>query len=41
MKITKISMDPGNRMLRIGVGKNEGCWFSRVDFWFIGYRITR
>ena len=41
MKLTKLNLDPANRMLRIGFGKNEGRLFARVDFWFIGFRITR
>lgn len=41
MKITKISMDKMNRMARVGFGKHEGKKFFRVDFWFIGFRITK
>jgi hypothetical protein len=40
MKITKVSMDKNNRMLRIGLGLNEGRWFFRVDLWIVGLRIT-
>lgn len=41
MKLTKILLDKPNRMLRVGLGKNNGHWFFRIDFWFVGYRITR
>lgn len=41
MTLTKIHLDKNNRMLRIGFGNNEGNWFARVDFWFIGFRITK
>lgn len=41
MTLTKISMDQDNRMLRLGIGKNNGCWFARVDLWCVGFRITR
>ena len=41
MKLTKIDLGKTNRMLRIGLGKNEGNWFFRVDLWCIGYRVTR
>ena len=40
-KVTKLSLDIANRMLRIGVGKHEGKWFFRVDLWSVGYRITK
>jgi len=35
-----IKMDPPNRMVRIGFGKNNGRWFARVDLWFVGFRLT-
>lgn len=41
MKLTKISLDKDNRMLRIGVGKNDGNWFFRVDAWCTGWRVTK
>jgi hypothetical protein len=41
MTLTKIKLDHQNRMLRMGVGKNEGNWFARVDLWYIGFRITK
>jgi hypothetical protein len=40
-KVTKLSLDTDNRMLRIGVGKHEGKWFFRVDLWTTGWRITK
>ena len=41
MTLTKLSLDAGNRMLRIGAGKNNGKWFARVDLWWIGLRVTK
>jgi hypothetical protein len=41
MTLTKIDLDPNNRMLRIGFGKNNSQWFARIDFWFMGLRITQ
>ena len=41
MTLTKIDLDRQHRMLRIGVGKNDGNWFARIDLWYVGYRITR
>jgi hypothetical protein len=35
-----ISMDVNNRMLRIGVGLNDGHTSFRLDLWSIGYRIN-
>lgn len=40
MTLTKIEMDANSRMIRIGLGKNEGRWFFRVDLWFAGWRVT-
>lgn len=40
MKLTKIPLDTNNRMIRIGIGKNEGNWFARIDLWFVGYRLS-
>lgn len=37
--VTFIRMDKDNRMLRVGLGKNKGNWFFRVDLWFFGFRI--
>lgn len=39
--ITRISLDKSNRMLRVGVGKNNGKWFARIDLWWKGWRLTR
>jgi hypothetical protein len=41
MKLNKIKLNSGNRMLRIGFGKHDGDWFVRVDFWWVGYRLTK
>lgn len=41
MKITKIEMEPQNRMLRLGGGLHDGRWFVRIDLWAIGFRLTR
>ena len=41
MKLFKISLDADNRMLRIGLGKNNGHWFARVDLWCVAFRITK
>lgn len=41
MTFTKLSLDKDNRMLRLGVGKNNGNWFARVDLWCVGFRITK
>jgi len=41
MTLTKLSLDKDNRMLRLGIGKNDGNWFARVDLWAIGFRITK
>lgn len=41
MKITKLNLDPTNRMLRIGFGKNDGKWFFRIDLWIVGFRVTK
>jgi hypothetical protein len=40
MKLTRIDLDKQNRMLRIGIGKNDGRWFARIDLWCVGFRIT-
>jgi hypothetical protein len=40
MQLTKLMLDKDNRMLRLGLGKNNGSWFVRIDLWFIGIRIT-
>jgi hypothetical protein len=41
MKIDKIKLNHNNRMIRIGLGKHDGNWFFRIDFWFIGYRFKK
>ena len=41
MKITRIPMPAGNRMLRIGLGQHDGRWFARIDLWWAGWRLTR
>ena len=41
LRLTTITLDPQNRMLRAGFGKHDGFWFARVDLWSVGFRITR
>lgn len=41
MTVTKIPLEINNRMLRIGLGKNDGNWFARIDLWMFGIRITK
>ena len=41
MKFSKVTMEPNNRMVRIGFGQNESRWFFRIDFWWFGIRITK
>ncbi len=36
----KIDLNKDNRMLRVGLGKNKGRWFIRVDLWFRAFRWT-
>jgi hypothetical protein len=40
MKLTRVDLDKQNRMLRIGIGKNDGRWFARIDLWYVGFRIA-
>lgn len=40
MSITTIPLDKDNRMIRAGLGKNNGNWFARIDLWFVGIRIS-
>ena len=40
MKFTKLIMDSGNRMLRVGVGQHNNVWFVRLDIWWIGFRMS-
>jgi hypothetical protein len=39
--ITVIQLDEKNRMLRVGFGLHDGCWFLRIDLWWVGYRLTK
>ena len=41
MTFNKLSLDKDNRMLRLGIGKNNGVWFARADLWCVGFRITK
>lgn len=41
IKITKLPLEKGNRMLRAGFGQHDGKWFVRVDLWWFGIRLTR
>jgi len=41
MKLTKLSLDKENRMLRLGFGKHNSKWFIRIDLWFIGFRLAQ
>ena len=41
MKLERIPMEQGNRMLRAGFGQHNGRWFFRVDLWFNGFRLTK
>lgn len=36
-----IPMDSSNRKARIGIGKNDGKWYFRIDAWWVGYRINQ
>lgn len=38
--MTKLPLQQGNRMIRIGFGQHEGKWFFRVDLWYYGWRIS-
>lgn len=40
LKATKVPMESGSRMVRIGVGQHDHKWFFRIDLWFCGIRIT-
>lgn len=40
MKFSIIKLDKDNRMLRIGLGKNEGRPFFRLDLWWAGFRVS-
>ena len=38
--IERLKLDKDNRMLRFGLGKNKGKWFTRLDLWFYGFRLA-
>lgn len=38
---TWITLDKDNRMLRLGLGKNKGKWFVRIDLWCFGLRLSQ
>lgn len=38
--VDKILMDSDNRMLRLGIGRNDGHKSFRLDLWSVGYRIN-
>lgn len=40
MKIDKIQIEDGVRMIRFGFGTHHGSWFIRVDLWSIAYRLS-
>lgn len=40
LNLILVKMEPGNRMMRIGLGQNDKRWFFRIDLWFFGIRIT-
>lgn len=39
MKLEKIVMNKGERMLRLGLGQHPDGFFIRVDFWWAGLRL--
>lgn len=41
MKVERIEMKPGNRMVRLGFGQHDGRWFARLDLWRVGFRLTK
>lgn len=41
MSVTKVVMEPGERMVRLGAGQNKGRWFARIDLWWVGFRLTK
>lgn len=41
LKVTPITNEPGNEMIRIGIGRNEYRPFARVDAWNRSYRVTK
>lgn len=40
-KVTPITNEPGNEMIRLGIGRNNYRAFARVDTWNKGFRVTR
>lgn len=40
IKVTHLTNDPGNEMIRVGVGRNKTRPFARVDLWDIGVRLS-
>lgn len=41
MKVTKINLEKGNRMIRLGFGQHNYNWFVRIDLWCVAYRLTK
>lgn len=35
-----VKMEAGNRMIRVGFGKNANRWFVRIDMWWYGFRVA-
>lgn len=40
MKVTKLALSEGNRMIRVGFGQHEQKWFARIDLWWVAFRLT-
>lgn len=40
MTFTKIDMEAGNRMIRLGAGQHNEVWFIRLDLWWVGFRVA-
>ena len=41
MKVSKIDLQEGDRMIRIGFGQHKFNWFIRVDLWWAAFRLTK
>ena len=41
MELEIITLQPHNRMLRLGFGKHKHLWFIRIDLWFKGIRLKQ
>jgi hypothetical protein len=41
LKVESITNEPGNEMIRIGIGRNNYRPFARVDAINKGYRVTK